>query len=168
MTKEFLEGCLAEGLSLDQIAARTGRHPSTVSYHLRKHDLRPDNRAKYASKGGLSREVLTELVAEGFSLRGMARRLDRSPSTVRHWLDKYGLKSKYRSRNRELVRSARAAGRSRAELVCKHHGPTAFYVAPNGSYCWQAVSSGARRSVAQKREAQACQGGRWPMCRVRI
>ena len=166
MTKEFLEGCLAEGLSLDQIAARTGRHPSTVSYHLRKHGLRPENRAKYSSKGGLSRLVLEELVAEGLSLRGMARRLDRSPSTIRHWLDKYGLKSRYRNRNRELVREARAAGRNTAELVCRHHGPTDFYLAPNGSYCCKRCR---RERVAEwrrraKRKLVQEAGGRCVVC----
>ena len=166
MTKEFLEGCLAEGMSLDKIGALTGKHPSTVSYHLQKHGLRPENRAKYASKGGLSRDVLEGLVAEGLSLRGMARRLDRSPSTVRHWLDKHGLRSRYRDRNRELIREARAAGRNTAELTCRRHGPTEYYLAPNGSYCCKRCR---RERVAEwrrraKRRLVEEAGGRCVVC----
>lgn len=166
MTKEFLEGCLAEGLSLDQIAARAGRHTSTVSYYLQKHGLRPENRAKYAPRGGLPRQLLEDLVAEGLSLRGMARRVDRSPSTVRHWLDKYGLKPRYRNGNRERVREARAAGKTTTELVCKRHGPTEFYVAPNGSYCCKRCR---RERVAEwrrraKRTLVDEAGGRCAVC----
>ncbi len=42
MEKEFLESCLAEGLSLEAIGERVGRHPSTVSYWLKKHGINRD------------------------------------------------------------------------------------------------------------------------------
>lgn len=61
MTKEFLERCLAEGLSLDQIAERADRNASTVSYHLKKHGLKPVG-VKYASKGGIPRDTLSRLL----------------------------------------------------------------------------------------------------------
>jgi transposase len=35
------EGYLRRGLSLEQIAALTGRHPSTVAYWVKKHGLCP-------------------------------------------------------------------------------------------------------------------------------
>ena len=39
---------LEEGLSLEQIGERTGRHPSTVSYWLEKHGLEPAHRERHA------------------------------------------------------------------------------------------------------------------------
>ena len=83
MKKEFLEQCLAERLSLEQIGARVGRSPSTVSYHLKKHDLTPTNQGKHANRGGIPRDTLKELVSEGLSLRQIADRVDRSYPTVR-------------------------------------------------------------------------------------
>ncbi len=37
MEKEFLEQCLTEGMSLEAIGKRAGKHESTVSYWLKKH-----------------------------------------------------------------------------------------------------------------------------------
>ena len=39
MDKELLEECLAEGMSLEAIGKRAGKHESTVSYWLKKHGL---------------------------------------------------------------------------------------------------------------------------------
>ena len=39
MQKELLEQCLAEGMSLEAIGKRVGKHESTVSYWLKKHGL---------------------------------------------------------------------------------------------------------------------------------
>ena len=82
MTKEELERYLAEGLSLEQIGKRVGLEKSTVSYHLKKHGLEPVNKGRAANRGGLAEETLRALVREGVSLSEMARRLDRSISTV--------------------------------------------------------------------------------------
>jgi hypothetical protein len=48
MTKEQLVRYLSEGLSLEQIGKRVERNPSTISYHLKKHGLRPVNKGKHA------------------------------------------------------------------------------------------------------------------------
>ena len=54
MTKEKLERYLAEGLSLEQIGERVGLEKSTVSYHLKRHGLKPVNQGRAANRGGLS------------------------------------------------------------------------------------------------------------------
>lgn len=54
MDKESLRLLLAQGLSVEKIAKRFGKHPSTVSYWMKKHDLETPNREKYAAKGGSS------------------------------------------------------------------------------------------------------------------
>jgi transcriptional regulator with XRE-family HTH domain len=58
MEREVLAGLVAEGLTLEQLGDRLGLHPSTVSYWLKKLDLRPERRAVYAPKGGLHHSVL--------------------------------------------------------------------------------------------------------------
>ena len=77
MDKRFLEDCLARGMSLEAIGERTGKHPSTIGYWLKKHGLRAAGWDSHAPKGGIDEEQLTSLVAENLSLREMAERLDR-------------------------------------------------------------------------------------------
>ena len=63
MEKEFLEKCLAEGMSLDAIGAKVGKHPSTVSYWLKKHGLMAAQAEKHAAKGAPSKEQLERVEA---------------------------------------------------------------------------------------------------------
>jgi IS30 family transposase len=63
MTKAELEEYLADGLSLDQIGKLVGRNPSTISYHLKKHGLKPVNQGKHANKGRIE-EGVTRSFAE--------------------------------------------------------------------------------------------------------
>ena len=51
MDKDALQLLLAQGVSVEQIGRRFGRHPSTVSYWMRKHGLEAPNRAKHAGQG---------------------------------------------------------------------------------------------------------------------
>ena len=91
MDRDSLQLLLAQGLSVEQIGRRFNRHPSTVSYWLRKHGLEAPNRAKHAAKGGIERERLTELVARGMTIAEIAAEVGRSKGTVRHWLRRYAL-----------------------------------------------------------------------------
>jgi hypothetical protein len=134
MTKQELERYLAEGLSLAQIGKRVGRDPSTVSYQLKKHGLKPVNQGRHAARGPIPELKLRTLAAEGNSVRAMARELDRSPSTVRHWLKRYGIKVHGIKGNREKALAARARGETVIRLVCRHHGETDFYVPPDAAY----------------------------------
>jgi DNA-binding CsgD family transcriptional regulator len=126
MRKEDLERYLAEGLSLMQIGERAGLEKSTVSYHLKKHGLAPVNQGRAANRGGLTKAALAELILEGLNLTEMARRLDRSTSTVRYWLKKYDQWPLAAGRRRIAARKAREAGLTRVELECSHHGATEF------------------------------------------
>jgi transposase len=50
MDRGWLEECLAAGMSLDAIGERAGRHPSTVSYWLKKYGLMAAGQARHAPK----------------------------------------------------------------------------------------------------------------------
>ena len=91
MERETLEGYLAQGLSLEQIGAAVGRHPSTVSYWLKRYGLAATHHDKHAPRGGIDRETLEGFVARRMSLRTMARELDVSLATVSHWMAKFDL-----------------------------------------------------------------------------
>lgn len=167
MTKEGLEDYLAEGLSLEQIGRRVGRSASTVSYHLKKYGLEPVNRGRHANRGPIPQLMLRTLVAEGLSIRGMARRLERSPSTLRYWLKAYGIKVHGVRGNRAKALAARARGETVIQLTCRHHGQTDFYVDPKTAYyrckrCRQKQVSQQRRDAKDRLVRTA--GGQCVLC----
>jgi 5-methylcytosine-specific restriction endonuclease McrA/DNA-binding transcriptional ArsR family regulator len=133
MKKENLERYLAEGLSLEQIGERVGREKSTISYHLKRHGLKPVG-ARYANKGALPKDVLEAMVDKELPLSEMARQLDRNISSVRHWLIKYGLWPLPSGKRRAEARCARELGLKRVEMDCHHHGRTEFILEGRGSY----------------------------------
>ncbi len=166
MTKEELESYLAEGLSLEQIGKRVGRNPSTISYHLKKHGLKPVNQGKHSARGPIPELRLRTLVATGAPLRWIAKELDRSYSTVRYWVEKYEIEYHGIKGNREKALAARARGETVIELRCRHHGITDFYVGPNGDYKCKRCR---KERVAQwRREAKdelvRAAGGRCALC----
>ena len=133
MDKDALQLLLAQGVSVEQIGRRFGRHPSTVSYWMRKHGLEAPNRAKHAGKGGLDRDELAELVARRMTLRQIAGELDRSTATVRHWLRRYGLSTAATGRARD-TRVGRVHGEPSLVRVCTRHGRTTFVIEGRGYY----------------------------------
>ena len=149
MRKEFLERCLAEGLSLEQIGRRAGRNPSTVSYHLKKHGLTPANRQRHLQRGAIPRDQLAELHASGASLREIATHFDRGVNTVRYWLRKYGLGPTAGGLRRAAINQARLAGERDVLLECPHHGRASHVVEKGGRVrcrrCRSAAVSKARR-----------------------
>jgi transposase len=160
MEKEFLEECLAEGMSLDSIAKSIGKHESTVSYWLKKHGLAAVQAEKHASKGAISREELARLLAAGLSLREISQRLDRSLATVRHWMGKYELKPS--------PRRQRGGEDGSREMVsrCQHHGETSFVREGRGYYrCKRCrVEATTRRRHRLKRILVEEAGGRCLLC----
>jgi transposase len=141
MEREFLEAVLEEGVSLEEIGRRVGRHPSTVAYWLRKHGLEASNRTRHLARGPLARETLQALVLEGLSLRQIAARLDRSPASVRHWLGKHGLDT-------QAARALRERGSPGQVGICAKHGPSDFVERPDGvSRCVRCRSE----AVSQRR-----------------
>ena len=102
-----LEEYLRRGLSLEQIAALTGRHSSTVGYWIKRHGLSAVHRDRHAAKGGIDRETLFALVDEGLSTREIAERVALSQSTVRHWLRAHGLRTHRARKQDALARGTR-------------------------------------------------------------
>jgi transposase len=160
MERDFLEALLAEGLSLKAIGVRVGKHPSTVSYWLKKHELSAGKARRHAPKGALKRSELEALVRAGLTLREIAERLDRSPTTVRYWLDKYDLRVKRDSRSRIPRKQKRAI------FSCRRHGETTFVLEGRGYYrcaaCRVERVTKRRRVVKQKLVMEA--GGRCLVC----
>jgi Helix-turn-helix domain len=150
MDRDRLEAWLDEGLSLDRIGELTGRHPSTVSYWLKKHRLVANGHAKHTSRGPLARAELERLVEAGLSIRQIAEQVERSAATVRYWLAHHGLKTD-RTRRREIYDSVRGSDASQVNLACPVHGLTRFRRRVDGGFrCSrcdaQAVSNHRRRA----------------------
>jgi transposase len=129
MDRASLEQLLAEGLSLAEIGRRFGRHESTVGYWLQRHGLQARGQSKYAARGGIARDELEALVADGMSVAQIAERVSLSRTTVRHWLREFGLTTHWADR-----RQASAAGEPRVPLRCPHHGVTQFSRRSAGGY----------------------------------
>ncbi|MEA2123263.1 MAG: Homeodomain-like domain [Solirubrobacteraceae bacterium] len=78
MQRQVLVDLLAAGLSIDAIARRVQRSPSTVSYWLKRHDLQANGAAKYSADRPLEAEELAGLVANGLSVPQIALAVSRS------------------------------------------------------------------------------------------
>jgi transposase-like protein len=115
--REWLEERLEAGASIEAIAREVHRHPSSVAYWVHKHGLSSMHAVRHAPRGGIDPSHLTELVAEGLSIRGIAERLGLSYATVRHWLRKHGLETRRAARLKVVE-----AGPSEALLPCPEHG----------------------------------------------
>ncbi len=163
MDREALARMLEEGLSLEAIGRRTGRHPSTVGYWVRKHGLEPANAARHRARGGIERAELAELVARNLTVREIASELDRSTATVRHWLTKHGLVTTATARRR--ARGSAPAGH-RFVAVCARHGRTHFVVRRDGTAsclrCRSVAVIERRRRVKQRLVDRA--GGACVLC----
>jgi transposase len=118
----WLEQQLAAGRSIESIAREVDRDASTVSYWVRKHGLQSSHAERHAARGGIERDLLEQLVAEGLSTRQIAAHVDRSQATVRHWLREYGLQT---ATARNGV-PAQPDGSGSALRSCPRHGPTRF------------------------------------------
>jgi transposase len=165
MERDRLVALLEEGLSLDGIARRTDRSPSTVSYWLAKHGLHANGAARFAPRGQLDRETLAALVAQGLSAPAIAERLECSHHMVRHWLKHHGLKTR-QAHNREAARDALARGQRLAELTCREHGLALHVLEGRGSYrcclCRADAVGNWRRRLKRTLIAEA--GGRCVLC----
>ena len=136
MNEDTLKLLLAQGASVEEIGRRFDRDPSTVSYWMKKYGLQAAHREKHAARGGISREVLTELVESGCSIGELAARLGRSKGTVRHWLCRHGLRTPNPQcrAGRPGAAEAREAGLLSTTLRCPTHGETEFLVEGRGYY----------------------------------
>ena len=165
MQKAFLEQCLAEGMSLEAIGKRSGKHESTVSYWLKKHGLVAAGKETHAPKGKVDPQRLKELVEQGASIQEMSDEFGAGRSTIRYWLRKLGLETERATRLRES-RAACQEGVRRTYFRCRKHGHTAFYARPEGGFrcgrCSSEAVSKRRRSLKRKLVEEA--GGRCALC----
>ncbi len=162
MERALLQAFLEEGLSLEAIGKRVGKDPSTVGYWCKRHGLRAVGHERYAPRGGLDRDLLAKLVEEGATLAEMAERLDRSVSTVCHWLDAHGLETL-----RASIRATPPADRPLTfERTCLRHGQTRFVRDGRGYY--RCATCRQERVVARRRRVKAAlvteAGGRCALC----
>jgi hypothetical protein len=157
MDRNRLKGYLDQGLSLEQIAVRENRDPSTVGHWVKRHGLIPNGRVKYAARGGLAPDELRPLVDAGLTLAEIALAVDRSQSSVRYWLRRHGLKTTGRRGPRpivprEKVERARAEGRRTLDATCPHHGEAVFVIEASGrARCRQCRMD---RVAARRREVK--------------
>lgn len=168
MDRESLRVLLGQGLSVEKIAARYGKHPSTVSYWMAKYGLKANNRAKHAAKGGIERERLAELVGDGMTIAEIAEADGLSKTTVRHWLRRYELKTQNKVGPRLGKRAAEAkeAGLLRERFVCIHHGETEYMLDGRGHYrCKRCRSEGVSRHRRRLKAMLVIEaGGRCVVC----
>jgi len=154
--EHFLKERIAEGLSLEAIGERSGRHPSTISYWLRKYGLQTARSKTYAPKSGLDKTTLVALIEEDLPLREIAERLERSVTTIRYWIKRHGLE-RQRCRRRTVP-----GGLGREVMLCRRHGSTEFVREGRGSYrcskC-RAEAVGRRRQVIKGTLVKEAGGG---------
>ncbi len=133
MDKQELIALLAEGLSLDEVARRLGRAPSTVSYWLRRYGLRANGSERYGPKPALDEAVLRTLIQDGHSVPEIARRLGCTPGLARRALRRLGVQTRQEANRTAAQRSDGRSG-GPVELRCRHHGVTPHVLEGRGAY----------------------------------
>jgi transposase len=112
----------------------------------------------------MERASLEELIEEGLSQRDIAQRLGCSQATVRHWLQRWDLRTRPTT-DIAAGRDARAAGQRRIERHCRTHGLTSFSLDRDGVFrcmaCRVVAVAARRRRVKEILVAEA--GG---CCRI--
>jgi DNA-binding transcriptional ArsR family regulator len=161
MDRALLEEMLEEGLSLAAMGQRLGLHESTVAARLSAEGLKAVNAERHAARGGLTREQLEPMVDAGMTIAEIALRVDRSKTTVRHWLSRHGLRTQNRRgrRMQPALLAARAAGSRDVVSECPTHGSTAFVLDGRGYYrcrrCRAEAVSRRRRKMKELLVAEA-------------
>jgi transposase len=162
MDRDRLQGFLAHGMSLEEIAWRVGRHPSTVAYWLHKHGLRAAHRDKHLAKGVVVPKEMRRLVDDGLTQRELAERIGVSQTTVRHWLTRLGLRTMATKRHRNPT------ARPLPEITrrCPKHGVTTYVRSGRQRYrckqCRQEAVVKRRQRVKELLIADA--GGKCVVC----
>lgn len=145
MDRECLARKLGAGRSIESIAHDVGKHPSTVSYWIKRFGLSSTYAARHAPRAGIDREQLEALVSRGLSSRQIADHVGMSQSTVRHWLQRHGLRTE----------RARRDGPRPAEVLrtCVRHGEAVF-VRYGASDHYRCLRCRRERVVARRRKVK--------------
>jgi transposase-like protein len=163
--RQFLEECLSQEMSLERIGALSGKHPSTVSYWLRKYGLAAVG-AKYAPKGGLARDELEVLVNRGLTIEQIAQHLGVGDRTVGKWLRRFDLQTD-RAKRRAALNAMPGSSQDVMEFQCPTHGLTRFVAIRSErrlrcAKCRAEAVARRRRKVKEMLVAEA--GGRCVLC----
>lgn len=142
--RDWLKERLDAGDSITSIALESGKDGSTVSYWVRKFGLHSAHAEVVAYRGGIGREELEALIEAGCSTRQIAEALDRSQSTIRHWLKRYGLSTAI-ARRRDVEGGDTTS-------VCKVHGTAPFRRDSNGR--WRCLTCRAERVSRRRRKVK--------------
>jgi transposase len=159
---------LDRGLSIEAVGLHFGKHASTVSYWMKKHGLAAAGRQKHAPKGGVGQDVLAGLVERGMTIAEISNEVGLSKATVRHWLRRYGLRTRNARgrRPQEAARAAKEAGLRTVANICARHGETEFILEGRGYYrckrCRSEAVARRRRKVKTILVEEA--GGRCVRC----
>lgn len=148
MEREWLETRLAAGESIEAIARAAERSPSTVSYWLKKHDLRANGAERFGPRDPLDPSRLARSVASGATVRQIAREVDRSTDVVRRALAAHGLVTRAGAKRR-TARAALNAGERRTVLNCAAHGDVDHVLEGRG--CFRCVKCRAEGVVEHRR-----------------
>jgi hypothetical protein len=165
MERADLQGHLDRGLSFEAIARLTGQDPSTIAYWAGKHGLESPYAKRHAARGPIPRDRLEALVERGLTIREIAAEVDRSPTTVRHWMRVHGLafNAKPGRRPREIVGISETGGLIAA---CPIHGDTEHGV--DGRSHLRCLRCRAEHVVRRRRKIKeilvAEAGGRCAIC----
>jgi transposase-like protein len=168
MDKHSLQLLLAQGVSVERIAKRFGKDPSTISYWLKRHGLISPYAAKHAARGAPDPQQLEGCVQSGMTIAEIAAEVGRSKATVRHWLKRFGLRTKNGrgTRHPGVTKAAKNAGLLRMTRVCPTHGETEFVLEGCGYYrckrCRMDRVLRHRRTVKARLVDEA--GGRCSLC----
>ncbi len=153
MDRDWLARELERGRSIADIAREVGRHPATAAYWVRKYELRSHHASRHTAKGGIARDALAGLVADGLSSRQIARRFGVSQATVRHWLLKHGIETERATLLRLRASERTGQGSVDATAYCPRHGVTAFRRRADGG--WRCLECRAQAVAARRRSVKA-------------
>jgi transposase len=156
---------LDQGLSLEEIGRRVGRHPSTVGYWVKRHGLSATHVDRHAPRGGIARRVVEELIASGGTHRSIAAELGVSVATIRHWLRRWNLET-HASIGRQSPQPRGSDPPGEIERRCKRHGATRYVLRTDGAYrCLRCqAESVARRRRGVRAAVIEEAGGRCVSC----
>jgi 5-methylcytosine-specific restriction endonuclease McrA len=115
--------------------------------------------------GGVNRDRLSELVEAGATQREIAAEFGVSQGTVKHWLAKFGLRSR-NAPGRRRVHPPAEPGVDTVRSFCARHGMTRFRRDRRGSYrcarCQSDAVAARRRQIKAILVKEA--GGRCRLC----
>jgi transposase len=135
---------------------------------MKKYGLESPYAEKHAAKGGIERERLRALVEGGMTAAEIAAEVGLSKGTVRHWLQRYGLRTQNGRGTRRpgVAKAAKEGGLISVAMTCTRHGETEFILEGRGYYRCKRCRS--ERVVMRRRKVKAIlaaeAGGRCRIC----